>query len=82
MPGYQTIEAAILKYLSNVSRMVGEEEGVAEGIWALCCGRVSDEGLKEIVRLFSDNQARLFRSGLDAGASSRLSYYFEEGRAQ
>jgi hypothetical protein len=62
--------------------MVGEEEGVAEGIWALCCGRVDDEDLKEIVRLFSENQAQLFRSALDARASSRLSYYFEESRAQ
>jgi hypothetical protein len=82
LPSYLTIEATILKYLSNVSCIVGEEEGVAEGIWALCCGRVDDEDLNEIVSLFSENQARLFRSALDARVSSRLSYYFEEGRAQ
>ena len=80
LPSYGPLAGTLPRYVNNVSAIIGSSEvGVAEAIWALTCGRLGDETLKGMVSLFDGGQARYFCSAIDAGESSRLRKYFEQG---
>jgi hypothetical protein len=81
LPQYDALTPFIGKYLKRVCGMLGSEEvGLAEGIWALTCGRLEDKMLKEVATCFSAQQAGLLSAAIERGDSRKVRRYFDYGQ--